>query len=64
MGDGIAVAIRRLHDTDKSGWLLLIALVPFVGAIILLVFMILEGTNGPNQYGPAPELAAPELAAS
>jgi uncharacterized membrane protein YhaH (DUF805 family) len=54
----IAVAIRRLHDTDKSGWLMLIALVPFVGGIILLVFMILEGTAGPNQYGPAPEPAA------
>jgi uncharacterized membrane protein YhaH (DUF805 family) len=55
---GIAVGIRRLHDTDKSGWLMLIALVPFVGGIILLVFMILEGTAGPNQYGPAPEPAA------
>ena len=55
---GIAVAIRRLHDTDKSGWLMLIALVPFVGGIILLVFMILEGTSGPNQYGPGPEVAA------
>jgi uncharacterized membrane protein YhaH (DUF805 family) len=54
----IAVGIRRLHDTDKSGWLLLIALVPFIGGIILLVFMAMEGTNGPNQYGAAPEPAA------
>jgi uncharacterized membrane protein YhaH (DUF805 family) len=54
----IAVAIRRLHDTDKSGWLLLIGLVPFIGAIILIVFYAMEGTKGPNQYGPAPEPAA------
>ena len=54
----IAVAIRRLHDTDKSGWLLLIGLVPFIGAIILIVFYAMEGTKGPNQYGPGPEPAA------
>ncbi len=54
----IAVAIRRLHDTDKSGWLLLLGLVPLLGFIILLVFYIQEGTNGPNQYGVAPEPAA------
>lgn len=53
----IAVAIRRLHDTDKSGWMLLLGLIPFVGAIILLVFYILEGTNGPNNYGAGPEPA-------
>ena len=54
----IAVAIRRLHDTDKSGWLLLLGLIPFVGFIILLVFYIQEGTAGPNQFGVAPEPAA------
>jgi uncharacterized membrane protein YhaH (DUF805 family) len=54
----IAVAIRRLHDTDKSGWLLLVGLIPFVGFIILLVFYIQEGTSGPNQYGAAAEPAA------
>lgn len=53
----IAVAIRRLHDTDKSGWWLLIGLIPF-GGIVLLVFYILEGTAGPNQYGAAAEPAA------
>jgi uncharacterized membrane protein YhaH (DUF805 family) len=53
----LAVAIRRLHDTDKSGWLLLLGLIPFVGFIILLVFYIQEGTSGPNQYGPGPEPA-------
>lgn len=54
----IAVAIRRLHDTDKSGWFLLIGLIPFVGFIILLVFYIQAGTEGPNQYGAAAEPAA------
>ena len=54
----LAVAFRRLHDTDKSGWLILIGLIPLVGAIILLVFDIQEGTSGPNQYGAAAEPAA------
>ncbi|MGA7757358.1 MAG: DUF805 domain-containing protein [Ilumatobacteraceae bacterium] len=53
----IAVAIRRLHDSNKSGWWLLIGLIPF-GGIVLLVFYILEGTNGPNDHGVAPEPAA------
>ena len=48
----IALAIRRLHDTNKSGWWLLIGLIPF-GGIVLLVFYILEGTNGPNDHGAA-----------
>ncbi len=53
----IAVAIRRLHDTNKSGWWLLIGLIPF-GGIVLLVFYILEGTNGPNDHGAVPAPAA------
>lgn len=51
----IAVGIRRLHDTDRSGWWILIGLVPFVGGLILLVFYCLEGTRGPNQFGPDPK---------
>ena len=51
---GIAVAIRRLHDTDRSRWWLLIAFVPLIGAIIVLVLMVLEGTPGGNKYGPNP----------
>ena len=47
----IAVGIRRLHDTDKSGWWLLIALVPFVGFIILIVFFAMDSTRGTNQWG-------------
>lgn len=50
---GLAVAVRRLHDTDKSGWLLLIALLPIVGAIILLVFYFTDSQRGSNQYGPS-----------
>ncbi len=47
----LAVAIRRLHDTSRSGWWILISLVPFVGWIILIVFLASEGTPGSNEYG-------------
>lgn len=80
----IAVSVRRLHDTDKSGWWLMlywgpvlvslaltvvggltqssgltgvgsiISLISWIGSLVLLVFMILPGTPGPNQYGPSP----------
>lgn len=50
----IAVAIRRLHDTNKSGWWLLISFVPFVGGIVLLVLLLLGGDSGANNYGPKP----------
>ena len=56
----IAVGIRRLHDTDRSGWWLLIALIPLIGGIVLLVFTVLEGTRGPNRFGPDPKEPAPE----
>ena len=48
----LAVTVRRLHDTDRSGWWILIAFVPFVGAVVLIVFMCLPGTAGPNRFGP------------
>lgn len=74
----IAVAVRRLHDTNRTGWWVLLPLVPYVlsvvlltsgnlvlagtlgmvglvAAIVLLVFMVLEGTKGPNNYGPDPK---------
>lgn len=50
----IAAGIRRLHDTGKSGWFLLIALIPFVGTIVLIVFLASKGDQGSNQYGPPP----------
>jgi uncharacterized membrane protein YhaH (DUF805 family) len=52
---GIAVTIRRLHDTGRSGWWILIGLVPLVGFIILIVFMVQDSQPGPNQYGPNPK---------
>lgn len=51
----IAVGIRRLHDTDRSGWWILIALVPCVGFIVLLIFYIQHGTRGANRFGPDPK---------
>ena len=51
----IAVGVRRLHDTDRSGWWLLIALIPFIGAIVLIVFFVFDGTPGPNKFGPDPK---------
>ncbi len=50
----LAVSVRRLHDTDRSGWWLLLWLIPFVGWIVLLVFMVMGGTRGPNRFGPDP----------
>lgn len=50
----LSVAVRRLHDTDRSGWWILIGLVPLVGFIVYLVFMCLRGTAGPNRFGPDP----------
>ncbi len=52
---GIAVSVRRLHDTNHSGPWLLIALVPLIGPIILLVFMVQDSQQGDNQYGPNPK---------
>lgn len=51
----IACQVRRFHDQDKSGWFVLIGLIPFIGGLIVLVFMLMEGTRGPNQYGPDPK---------
>ncbi len=51
---GIAVGVRRLHDLGKSGWYLLIALIPLVGAIVLIVWFCGRGTVGPNEYGNDP----------
>jgi len=48
----LAVSVRRLHDTNRSGWWLLIGLVPLIGTIVLLVFMVQDGQPGENQYEP------------
>lgn len=51
---GLAVAIRRLHDTNRSGWWILIGLVPCVGIVILIVFYATAGTPADNEHGPVP----------
>jgi uncharacterized membrane protein YhaH (DUF805 family) len=51
----ISVTVRRLHDTDRSGWWWWIALIPLIGVIWLIVLMVLDGTAGQNQYGPDPK---------
>jgi uncharacterized membrane protein YhaH (DUF805 family) len=55
---GIAVSVRRLHDTGRSGWWLLIGIVPIIGVIVLFVFMVQDSQPGENQYGPNPKTAA------
>lgn len=60
----LAVSVRRLHDTDRSGWFLLLALIPIVGGIIVLVFHVQDSTPGPNRFGPNPkDPAVPGLVA-
>ena len=54
----LAVGVRRLHDTGRSGWWLAIVLVPFVGAIVLIVFYVLESQPGTNRWGPNPRDSA------
>lgn len=56
----IAVSIRRLHDTDRSGWWLLIALIPILGLIALLIFATQDSKPGTNQYGPNPKEGTPQ----
>ena len=56
----VAVGVRRLHDLDRSGWWLLIMLIPLLGTLLLLIYFCLRGTVGPNRFGPDPlDEAAP-----
>ncbi len=55
---GLAVSVRRLHDVGKSGWMILIGLIPLVGAIWLLVLFLTAGNVGENKYGPDPKAVA------
>ena len=50
----LALHVRRFHDQDLSGWMYLLALIPYAGGIVVLVFMCLPGTDGMNRYGPDP----------
>lgn len=51
----ISVTVRRFHDQNRSGWWFLLNFIPYIGSIIVLVFMCLEGTRGPNRFGPDPK---------
>ena len=52
---GLAVSVRRLHDVGKSGWMILIALIPLIGVIWLLVLMVTDSNPGENEYGQNPK---------
>jgi uncharacterized membrane protein YhaH (DUF805 family) len=54
MVPSIAIGVRRLHDTGRTGWLMLLGLIPLAN-LVLLYFMIVEGDPGPNEYGPDPK---------
>ena len=51
----LAVQVRRFHDQDKSGWFVLLGFIPYLGGLILFVFMLFEGTRGPNRFGDDPK---------
>ena len=51
----IAVTVRRLHDTGRTGWWILISFIPLIGAIVLLVFLVFDSEPESNQYGPNPK---------
>jgi uncharacterized membrane protein YhaH (DUF805 family) len=50
----LAVSIRRLHDIDRVGWWVLLALIPLIGGIVLIVWACMRGTVGANRFGPDP----------
>ncbi len=54
---GIAVSVRRLHDTGRSAWWVLIGLIPIIGPIILVVFLVQDSNPGQNEYGANPKEA-------
>jgi uncharacterized membrane protein YhaH (DUF805 family) len=54
----LAVAVRRLHDQDRSGWMILLYFIPLAGPIIFIVLMCLRGTPGENRFGPEPGAAS------
>jgi uncharacterized membrane protein YhaH (DUF805 family) len=54
----LAVGFRRLHDTGRSAWWLLLGIIPLIGSIIIIVFLASEGDAGENKYGPSPKQAA------
>jgi len=57
----LGVTVRRLHDTGRSGWWILIALVPIIGAIALLIFFVQDSDPGTNRFGPPPKTNYPDV---
>ncbi len=55
----LAILSRRLHDTDRSAWWILIALIPIIGQIVLIIFAIFDSQPGQNKYGPNPKEGIP-----
>ena len=53
----LGVTVRRLHDTGRSGWWILLSFIPIIGALVLLYFMVIAGPAAPNEYGPDPKAA-------
>lgn len=53
----LGVAARRLHDTDRSAWWLLLGLIPVIGTLVLIYFMVCNGQQGPNRFGDDPKAA-------
>ena len=51
----LALTIRRLHDTGRSGWFYLLSLIPYIGSIVIFVFTVLDSERGINKYGPSPK---------
>jgi len=52
----LAVTVRRLHDTGKSGWLYLLVLIPYIGSLIIFIFTVIQGDKEDNKYGPDPKV--------
>lgn len=52
----IAVSVRRLHDIGRTGWWILISIIPLVGVIVLFIFHVTDSEPGTNQYGPNPKI--------
>jgi uncharacterized membrane protein YhaH (DUF805 family) len=59
----LAVSVRRMHDQDETGWLVLVNFVPYIGGLIFFVLTLLPGTEGENDYGPNPRHDAPDRTA-
>ena len=51
----LAVTVRRLHDTGKSGWMYLLVIIPYIGSLIIFIFTVIKGDRGDNKYGPDPK---------